>query len=338
MKYLLPKVDRYFKTNLHSHSNVTDGRLSPEELKEHYKKHGYSILSVTDHNVVADHSHLNDADFLMLTGAEYNINRSDYGAKRLWSKTFHLNFLAKRPDILWQPFRPKHPMDAARPYLELTEDGGIPWECDLETINTMIAEGNRHGYLVTMNHPNASLLDYEDYMGLEGLWAMEIANFDASRSGRDRYNDQILTQMLNRGQQIFPVAADDVHAEASACGAWVMVGARKLEYGSVIDALEKGDFYASTGSEIHELTIEGGKLHIRCSDAQYIFLNSGTNFSKRVAPKAPDMLLREATVDLSGWISQCSGNDPREWIRVTVWGPYGNYAASRAYFRNELCE
>lgn len=47
MKYLLPNVPKYFKTNLHTHSTVSDGKLSPEELKQEYKSRGYSVLRFT---------------------------------------------------------------------------------------------------------------------------------------------------------------------------------------------------------------------------------------------------------------------------------------------------
>ena len=115
-----------------------------------------------------------------------------------------------------------------------------------------------------------------------------------------------------------------------------MVGAEKLEYGSVIDALEKGDFYASTGPDIHELSLTDGKLHIRCSDAQYISLEGGARFFKRKAPTAPDKLLREATFDISKWLESCDGESPLEWLRVTVRGPYGDFATTRAFRFDEL--
>ena len=36
LKQLLPVVPKYFKANLHTHSTITDGKFSPEELKEMY--------------------------------------------------------------------------------------------------------------------------------------------------------------------------------------------------------------------------------------------------------------------------------------------------------------
>lgn len=337
IKHLLPRVAKYFKTNLHSHTNISDGAPTPEEMKKIYKDKGYSILSITDHNIIADHSALNDEDFLMLTGAEYNINEGNWAEERLWTRTYHLNFIAKRPDILWQPFVPKSPKDTSRHYLEKVTDGAFPYVYDIDNINAMIAEGNRQGYLVMYNHPTWSLQSYPDYAPLKGLWATEIVNYDAMRGGSgDRDNSRVFSDLVNLGNRIFPVGADDAHAAGSACGAWIMLGAEKLEYGSVIDALEKGDFYASTGPEIHELSIQDGKLHVKCSDAQYITLESGTRYYKRKNPAAPDKLLREATFDLSKWLVDCCKDSPLNWVRVVVHGPYGNMATSRAYWLDEL--
>ena len=36
-KYLLPRTGKFYKANLHCHSTVSDGKLTPAELKEAYK-------------------------------------------------------------------------------------------------------------------------------------------------------------------------------------------------------------------------------------------------------------------------------------------------------------
>ena len=103
MKHLLPRVEKYFKTNLHTHSTISDGKLSPQEVKDAYKAQGYQVLSLTDHNVIVNHSDMNDPDFLMLTGMEINYN-NDKNYRRLDGKTYHFNLIAKRPDNLWTPW------------------------------------------------------------------------------------------------------------------------------------------------------------------------------------------------------------------------------------------
>ena len=42
-KYLLPEKGNYYKANLHCHTNLSDGILSPEEVKELYLSLGYSM-------------------------------------------------------------------------------------------------------------------------------------------------------------------------------------------------------------------------------------------------------------------------------------------------------
>ena len=77
-KYLLPHSGKFYKANLHCHSTVSDGELTPEELKKIYKEQGYSILAYTDHDVLISHAELADENFLPLNGYEMEINeRSD---------------------------------------------------------------------------------------------------------------------------------------------------------------------------------------------------------------------------------------------------------------------
>ena len=38
-----------YKANLHSHSTLSDGCLTPEEMAAAYREQGYSILAITDH-------------------------------------------------------------------------------------------------------------------------------------------------------------------------------------------------------------------------------------------------------------------------------------------------
>ena len=141
---------------------------------------------------------------------------------------------------------------------------------------------------------------------------------------------------MRRGGNLYPLGADDSHSQKDLGGAWIMVGAEKLEYGAVIAALEKGDFYASTGPELHEVSIEDGILTVRCSDAQRIVVDSGTRFAKTIYPKAPDKLVRSGSFNLKAWLDACTGESRLDWIRVSVVDAYGNFASTRAFYPDEL--
>lgn len=334
IKHLLPQVEKYFKTNLHTHTKISDGKLTPQEVKDLYKSKGYSILCLTDHNVVVDHSDLNDEDFLMLTGAEYDFTQTDGG--RLYKKTYHLNFIAKQPDLLWQPFANEQYRDEVQPYLEKADIENMTRVYDPDAVNAVIARANEKGHLVMYNHPVWSLQDYTDYAPLKGLWGMELNNSECVYVGYDdACNSIVYRDLMNLHGSIFPVCTDDSHEAASTGGGWIMVGAEKLEYGSVIEAMEKGDFYASTGPEIYSLTWDGAFLDITCSDARYITVECGNRHARREKPLHNDGLLRHARFDMRYWMGLCQGH-PTDWLRIVVHGPYGHYASTRAYTYEEL--
>lgn len=333
MRHLLPPVSRYYKANLHCHSTVSDGRLTPREVKEAYKAKGYSILSLTDHNVVANHSDMNEPDFLMLTGIEVNTCQTGWHTKM---KTYHLNLIAKRPDLLWQPWPCAKPSADALPHVGKATVGNLSNAYHVEDVNALIAEANRQGFLVSYNHPEWSLQSYNDYAPLKGLWGMELINYSCQVCGfNDRDNSIVYRDMTNLGNRIVPLGADDCHNTRDLGGAWVMIGAEKLEYASVIEAMERGDLYASTGPEIHGLTLEGSTLTVRCSDARYVTLESSTRFARSAQPIHNDGLLREANFDLTPWLT-AANRAPEDWLRIVIHGPYGHFAATRAYFRGEL--
>ena len=73
-RFLLPQGGQFFKANLHCHSTVSDGRMTPEELKKVYMEQGYSVLAYTDHNLLVDHSELAQEDFLPIVGVEIDVN------------------------------------------------------------------------------------------------------------------------------------------------------------------------------------------------------------------------------------------------------------------------
>lgn len=329
MKQLLPRVPKYFKTNLHTHSTISDGKLSPQEVKEGYKAKGYQVLSLTDHNVIVDHSDMNDPDFLLLTGMELNYNDASYRSG-FDGKTYHFNLIAKRPDNLWSPWYARNNRPQAQAYNKLITFENMDMRHDVDITNAMIAKANEQGFLVMYNHPYWSCHSYTDYAPLKGLWGMELRNTDCRLT--DENNTWVLREMLNLGNKVFPLGTDDMHKPEDLGGSWIMLGAEKLEYDAVIAALEKGDFYMSCGPEIYDLTIEENLLKISCSDARLIRVENHGRFARKVEAENGN-LVREASFDLEPFFEKA---DENSYIRLTVTAPDGSYAATRAYYLNEL--
>ena len=330
-RQLLPKVPQYFKANLHTHSTISDGKLTPEEVKASYKALGYQILCLTDHNTIVNHSDMNEPDFLMLTGVEINVNAPDRSAAA--GKTYHLNLIAKNPDNLWSPSKVFRRFPTAAEYEDKMQCEEMDLQYNTDSINAMIAKANEKGFLVMYNHPTWSCQAYPDYAPLKGLWGMEVRNTECCLLGHNENNFRVYKDLLMLGNRIYPLGTDDMHAPRALGQSWIMVGASELRYGSVIEALEKGNFYMSCGPEITGLRVEGNVLKVTCSDAQRINLETHGRLASVVHAKAEP--LREAEFPLDNIIAKAAG-DPGALIYITVTAPDGTYAVTRPYYLNEL--
>ena len=96
-RHLLPQRAHYYKANLHMHTTLSDGRMTPEEVKEAYKNQGYSILAYTDHEAIVPHNDLRDESFLPITSFEIATGEQTEGLPAGSNRTYHLNLYAKDP-------------------------------------------------------------------------------------------------------------------------------------------------------------------------------------------------------------------------------------------------
>lgn len=336
MKYLLEEK-HYYKANLHTHSTVSDGKLSPEEVRDAYKGQGYSILALTDHSVIVEHPELNQEDFLMLTGVEIDLDDRDDPKGNVRGRQKHMCLISKTPHNNWLPYRDPEPKDTSVPYEQYMDYACMSREYSTENTNKVIKACNEHGYLVTYNHPCWSLENYPDYAPLEGLWGMEYRNTGSINLGYDENNSRIYDDFLWQGKRLMPVCADDLHRIVKPNGmvclarAWTMVGAEQLTYESVIEALEKGDLYSSCGPEIYCVAWDSQNVHVKCSECARVQVLTQT----RAAAVTEGNGLTEAVLDMALWLKK-SVNEENAYLRVIVTDAQGYYAVTRAYFKDEL--
>ena len=292
-RYLLPHGKNFYKANLHCHSTVSDGKFSPEELKKLYMEQGYSIIAYTDHEILLPHNDLSDDSFLALNGYEYELieDETDEKNQNRLRKATHLCLIALEPNttrhICWH---------------------GKIW-------------GNAPRFCVTLNHPAWSMEDMADIANYHGMNALEIYNTNAAIRGWEAYCPYIYESMVRRGKRIGCVAADDCHRSEQFFGGWTMICADDLNYRTITQAMERGDYYASTGPEIKELWYEDGRIYVTCSPAATIKANYGSRYAE----------LHQATTSTSFPV-----NKDHIFIRITVTDASGKCANTRAYFVDEF--
>lgn len=339
-KLLDGSLNRY-KANLHCHTTVSDGRLTPQEIKELYKKLGYSVVAYTDHDVMIAHDDLNDKDFLALHGYEMEITNEKYDD--ISQKTCHICMIQRDPNnmkqVCWH--REKYLFGNAPKYKKQVQfDDSLP---DYERVRNglgvseMMKMGRDNGFFVTYNHPSWSLETRDDYINYHGMHAMEICNYACFIDGYEDYNPRVYDEMLRSGERIFCIGADDNHNEkpvdsfgSDSGGAFTVIFAKDLDYKSITDALFAGNFYASQGPEIYSLyfdsEVDGGRLYLKCSPAARIF--TSTN---RRRTWVYDMEDGKPLTEVSFRV-----HDLDKYIRITVVDEFGRHANTIAYWRDDL--
>ena len=317
-KYLLPEGGQFYKVNMHSHSTLSDGKQTPEELKEAYLKLGYAAIAFTEHGQLHDLNHLTDERFVAIRSYEIDFLQKAHPAFSAYEgevQTFdhaeavHMNFYAKRPDITERVH--KTPLKEFR----------------IENLNEAIRQAKELGYLTVYNHPNWSLNTWELYSKLEGLDGIEIVNGASQRSSDIDYAPCVYDQMARAGKRMICVGGDDNHNVQHFGTAWTMVKAPALSYADLMENLEAGNCYASEGPEITELYMEGDTVHVRCSAAKGVFLTTAGRRKGAILSEGDAPLVTKASFKIK----------PEDYFfRITVRDAAGKHANSRFYYLEEL--
>jgi len=335
-KYFINPLKLQYKANLHCHSNLSDGKLTAQQLKQAYKDRGYSILSITDHERPKNHSDLTTEDFLLITGYEAYIRPSKLCVYDVFSPEIHINLFAKEPEnesyICFNEAYCKYirnPIERLR--LKKVGSQKIR-EYTVEYINEFIKTAVDNGYLVAYNHPVWSMESEERILSYENIFSLEMDNYGSWQMNREEHNGALYDKLLRNGKGWFCHSADDNHnikdinnpSESDSFGAFTMIMADKLDYPSVISAMEKGDMYASTGPEIYEISVENKIVTVKCSNASVIICHDGSK-----SPKREEDLYGELTT------AEFPINDRADYFRISVIDKNGKIASSRGFYRNE---
>lgn len=334
--YLISPIKKQYKANLHCHSSLSDGKLSPEELKAIYKDHGYSLLAITDHEAPKNHSDLNDDEFLTITGYEAYIRKNSECRFDAYSEEIHMNLFAKNPEneaiVCYNPNYCKYvPRELHDEYKKV--GSSAKREYSVRYINEFVKTAKENGYIVAYNHPWWSMESEADMLAYDGFFSMEMCNYGCYVTSRLEYNAALYDKMLKKGKKIFCHSADDNHngydiasPMSDSFGAFTMIMPEKFTYDSVIDAMERGEMYSSMGPVFKEVSIEKNKIHIECSDVVRIMVFTGN--------KSPLCELAENGEHISS--ADFEIDSRAEFVRVSVMDENGCFADTRGFLRSEL--
>ena len=246
----VPEVSglRWYKGNTHTHTTMSDGDSSPEVVARWYKENGYHFLVLSDHNVFTDPAVLQDivdSSFLLIPGEELTSSFEN--------KPVHVNGL-NIPHVL-------------EPQVDTTLLGTIQKNVD----EVRRVEGAPH-----INHPNFGwAIDEVTLLQVRNNKLLEIFNghpFVHNLGGGGKPGlEEVWDFLLSSGMRIYGIAVDDAHHFTGEFRAnrtnpgrgWIVVLARSLDPDEIIQNLENGLFYASTGVELEDVIIGSSRLEVR---------------------------------------------------------------------------
>lgn len=255
---------RFLKGQLHLHTNNSaDGHASPAEVVRWYASRGYEFIVFTDHNFVTVAP--GEGGLLAVPGVELtqNLETCEPAPPPGLSCNLHVNALFVDPAKV-----PAVPPPSAGPRR-------------LDVYARALEQTAALGGLAQVNHPNfrfGANAEVLTELARRGARLLEVANeaSDSSNAGDEWHpsTEALWDAVLTAGATMYAVASDDAHdfdgaAKRRALGkevypgdlGFVMVRSTK-DAGAIRAALERGDFYASTGVLLSELEVEGGVLSL----------------------------------------------------------------------------
>lgn len=296
------------KGNLHTHSFWSDGNDFPEMIIQWYKNQGYQFIALSDHNTIAKQERwyeLSKKDvenkvlekYLNAYG-DWVETQTDSTGVRVRLKTFDEyrskleepgRFLIVKSEEVTSSYEKKPIHINVTNIQEKIEPvkGNSVVEIMQKTLDLVHAQREKLGIpmFAHINHPNFGYgISTEDLKKLNGERFFELYNGHpaVNNAGNDEYDsteimwDLVNIHYLDQGKPLlYGIATDDSHhyhnftADLSNTGrGWVMVNSKKLETSSLIEAMEKGDFYASTGITIKKYVVTKNQIRVEVEPEQ----------------------------------------------------------------------
>ena len=283
---------RFWRGNLHAHSDRSDGALTPDQAVEAYKHAGYDFLQLSDHFLgcygwpIADTRGLRSNNFTTLSGVEVHAMGASAGE-------------------LWHILATGLPLDFAPPSSE--ENGP-----------RLAARAREAGAFVAIAHPAWSQLTIEDGRALAAAHAVEIYNHGSAVETDRGDGFYLLDQLCNEDRRLTAIATDDAHfrhGDYDAFGGFVMVKSESLEPDGLLNALKAGEFYSSQGPRIQSIEVSRSEVVVECSPVHAISLVTGTSRAlTHVGRDVTGVTIDIARDSKKAW----SDAKPDKWFRIVV--------------------
>ncbi len=222
---------KWYKGNIHAHTDRSDGRLPPSALVDWYAARDYDFLAITDHGRVTRlNQNQRSNGMLLLPGAE--VTAWDEKAQ-----AFHHLLALLNAD-------------------ELDTVTALKMGPPQQIVDQLVAGGA----VVFSAHPYWLGLSSAETGALRGTSGIEVYNHLCQLERARGYSEQHWDELLLAGKRMWGIAVDDCHwREPDSGGGWVMVRAGELTPGALLASIRRGDFYSTQGPQVTRFEVVGDR-------------------------------------------------------------------------------
>ena len=290
------------KGNLHTHSFWSDGDDFPEMIIKWYKNNDYQFIALSDHNTMASGDYwyrLKEKDNQNKVLEKYQKSLGDWVETKIDSsgtfvrlKTFKEyqskledpnSFLVIQSEEVTSSFKNKPVHINVTNIKEKIEPfkGNSVYDVMQRTLDEVHAQRKKFNIpmFAHINHPNFGYgINVEDLKKLNGERFFELYNGHPSvnNEGDDMHMDlETMWDLINISYYndnkplLLGIATDDSHNyhvksknNSNTGRGWVMVNSQKLDTESLINAMEAGQFYSSSGVVLKTVYSDNKKLSL----------------------------------------------------------------------------
>ena len=273
----------WFKGNTHVHSTASDGGKTFAELARIYAEAGYAFVFRTDHWVLSGaRADAQPYPVLWLDGMELD------GLDR-FGRAYHVVALGPLQDI-----RREMGLDAA------------------------MQAARAQNALLILAHPLWMGNTFEDALRWQ-FDGVEVYNHVCQWLNGKGFGAAYWNAMLGRFPNTLALASDDAHAnpgDPALNRGWVVVNAAECTPAAILAGLRAGNFYASTGPEIHALDYDGERLTVECSAVRFARLVGPAYRGMRAEPDSEPEGAGDRQITRDQEITKAQFQVPQDWAYV----------------------
>lgn len=316
----------WYKGNTHTHSINSDGDTAPDGVVRWYREHGYQFLFVTDHEFITDPAPLNALfgaaeRFLVLPGQEI----TQWGADPA-RPAAHVNALFTSR-VIW-PVGDRRCIGSG---CGAHAAASVPLA---DTFRANIAGILAQHGIAQVNHPNyrwsvrpEDLNDIPDGTLLEIWNGLETINNLGGGDGNGDVRpsaEGYWDYLLSRGKIVWGVGSDDSHDAEGRGQAWIVVRAPALTPAAIRGGIEQGQFYASNGVTLRDVSVTDSELAVTIEPAR-----SGARYTTRFIGQNGAVL-----AEVAGPTARYRFTGSETYVRASIVDSNGKRAWTQPIFRD----